>query len=194
MATIANGILKYVANTYGAATQVLEGVKEANSQAFKKGDLVCYDGAGALRALAATAFVNDGTDDSLDISDHVSVSAATTEPKIVGIALRDASNVTSGNLVIPVQMLRAGDVVEGNLMVGIDGGALTDSTAALNMLGDPVSLIQRDTAATNYVFSTTTAEEFGRILRLNLSGGRGAVGDLNWRVHVIVRGDIWFLS
>jgi hypothetical protein len=193
MATIALGNLSYVGNTNGVATQVLTTAKEANSQTFKKGQFVTFDGAGAIKALDAGAFVTAGTDDSIDISDHVSVTAATTEEKILGLALKDATNVTSGNIVIPVQLLRAGDILEGNLVTGVDGTSLGTIALAANQLGDPVSCVQADTTDA-YHFSTTVAEEFGRILRIPDGAGRGVIGDLNARVHVTVRGDIWFLG
>lgn len=188
MATIALGNMSYAGNVNGVATQILSGRLEANSQTFKRGQFVVFDGAGAIRAPAATAFVNDGTDDSIDISDHISISAATTEPKLIGLALRDASNVTSGNLEIPVQMLRAGDILEANLVTGIDGTSLGSVALAANQVGDPVSCVQDDNL--QYRFSTTTAEEFGRIYRLAIDGGRGVIGDTNGRVHVVVRNDL----
>lgn len=193
MATIALGRLSYVGNVNGVGTQILSNIKEANSQTFKRGEPVTFDGSGAIKAVDAAALVNAGTDDSLDISDHTSISAATVEEKIVGIALRDASNVTSGNLEIPVQMLRGGDILEGNLVTGILGSGLGSVALALAHVGDAVSLVKSSTTGL-WHFTTTAAEEVGRIFRANLDGGRGVFGDTNARVHVIIRNDILFLT
>lgn len=187
MATIALGALSYVGNVNGAATQVQTGLKEANSQSFKRGELVNIVN-GAVQRPASTALVGSG-DETLDISDHIATTANPTEHQISGIALRDATNVTSGNVEVHVQLLRSGDIVEGNLISGTDGDNPGNVVSALADVGDAVSIVF-DGTNNKWYFSTTTAECVGYIYRNNLAGGRGVIGDTNARVHVVLRGSI----
>lgn len=70
----------------GFAPQILYDAYEANSQSFKAGSLV-YLNAGAVTV------------------------AAGGDVPIAGIAMKDATNVTSGNIEIPVQMITPDDEV-----------------------------------------------------------------------------------
>lgn len=84
---------------------------EANSQSFVAGQLVYIASAGAVTACA---------------SDSQSV---------LGIALKDATNVTSGNILIPVQIIRTGDEYEIDVYQGS-----TDDDAAVTQLGQNFAL------------------------------------------------------
>lgn len=77
---------------YGGDEGLVLPYREANSQSFKKGDLVLVNAAG---------------DVSLAGADPV---------KYLGFALKDATNVTSGNVLIPVQVIRPGDVFVANFV------------------------------------------------------------------------------
>ena len=67
--------------------QITDKHTETNSQSFKAGELVYFDASGG-----------------------VLVAAAGTTP-VAGVAMKDATNVTSGNIAIPVQLIRPDDEV-----------------------------------------------------------------------------------
>ena len=69
--------------------EMIHSLLEANSQTFKKGQLV-YSNAGAITAV-----------------DSTSIAAAV----VLGVAQKDATNVTSGNIAIPVQLIKPSDIV-----------------------------------------------------------------------------------
>lgn len=87
---------------------VLNGFTEANSQTFKAGQLVYFNS-------GVTACASDtwGTTD------------------LLGIALKDATNVTSGNIVIPIYPIYAGDLWEMPLTNGGTDTALSSFTKGL---------------------------------------------------------------
>lgn len=93
-----------VASADGKIPPIVHGLLEADSQTFDAGDLV-YSNSGAITVVAS-----DGQ-------------------TVLGIALKDATNVTSGNVEIPVQIIRPGDVVRMHLTSG--GTAALSSTATL---------------------------------------------------------------
>lgn len=72
----------------GQVPEIRYGLKEANSQTFKAGQLV-YLAAGAAGG-QVTVCPNDAT-------------------RILGIAQKDATNVTTGNIEIPVMVIKPGD-------------------------------------------------------------------------------------
>lgn len=79
-----------IMSTISGGIPHLVSILEANSQSFKAGQLV-YD-AGSSANGAATVVASDGT-------------------SILGIAQKDATNVTSGNISIPVEVIKPGDRV-----------------------------------------------------------------------------------
>lgn len=96
--------------TSGKIPQIVHGLLEANSQTFKAGQFV-YSNAGAITVSA------DG------------------DVPVLGIALADATNVTSGNATIPVMVLGPDDEV---LIQVSSGGTLeaADTTCAVGTAYD----------------------------------------------------------
>lgn len=83
--------------------EIAYGITEANSQSFKAGALVKYSsGVAAL------------------------VTATSAAQAVLGIAQKDATNVTSGNIEIPVQLVSATDTLL--IRVSSDGTAALSST------------------------------------------------------------------
>lgn len=68
--------------------QVISDFYEADSQSFKKGELVYLSNAGAVTACSG------------DLSSG----------QIMGKALKDATNVTTGNIIIPIEVIEPGDL------------------------------------------------------------------------------------
>jgi hypothetical protein len=93
----------------GGAPRIVYGLKEANSQSFKAGQLV-YD-AGSAAGGQITACASDAS-------------------AILGIAMKDATNVSSGNIEIPVALIEDGDEIFIKIT---NGGTLTASTTPLTL-------------------------------------------------------------
>jgi hypothetical protein len=70
----------------GAIPRIIFGAKEANSQSFKAGQLVY------LNSGAVTVVADGGT-------------------AVMGIAMKDATNVSSGNIEIPIMVIEPGDSI-----------------------------------------------------------------------------------
>lgn len=212
MATIASGILKYIGNIGGDETTVLTGVKETNSQTFKKGMLVYLDSNGTIAVTGTAATSSTGLVGAVGTADQVAMEGylgvvgtagfATPARKILGIALKDATNTTTSNIEIPVQMLRNNDILEGNLVTGAVGD---QDPAGMNLVlsathrGALVSMLLNTTnnriyfTVTNAVTAASKTTIFGTVFQIDLGGGRGFIGDTNARVRVLVRSDV-FLS
>jgi hypothetical protein len=79
-----------ILSTVGGGVPPIINIKEADSQTFKKGQLV-YD-AGSSANGAATVVAEDGT-------------------TIMGIAQADGTNVTSAHTTIPIEVIQPGDRV-----------------------------------------------------------------------------------
>lgn len=205
MATIASGKLVYAGNIGGDETTVLTGVKETNSQTFKKGNLVYIDSNGTIAVTGVTATSNVGlagavgTDDRLRVDGYIAgTGGAVPTRKILGNALKDATNTTTANIEIPVQVMRNNDLYEVNLVTGqvadADPAGMNLVLAATH-LGAFVSLIYNTTNQRIYATVTTGATSYaGTVYRIGLGGGRGIIGDTNARVHVLLRQDIVFAS
>lgn len=209
MATIASGVLKYIGNLGGDETTVLTGIKETNSQTFKKGQLVYLDSNGTIAvtgtAASSATGLNGavGTDDELRMDGYLgevgTTGFVTPARKILGIALKDATNTTTANIEIPVQVLRNNDILEGNLVTGIVGDqdpAGMNLVLAATHLGNLVSLLYNTTnnriyfTVTTTVVAATKTTIFGTVWQIGLGGGRGAIGDTNARVRVLIRSDV----
>jgi hypothetical protein len=76
----------------GQAPRIIYGNYETNSLSFKKGEWVLCDGDAAPGTANITGVVTSGT-------------------LVLGIAMKDATNVTTGNIEIPVMEIRAGDEI-----------------------------------------------------------------------------------
>src|SRR3989304_4568545 len=74
----------------GLASRILFGRYETNSSTFKAGQWVKDDGDAAPGTACITVVASDGT-------------------SVLGIAQKDATNVTSGNIEIPIMEIQAGD-------------------------------------------------------------------------------------
>lgn len=77
--------------------EIVSGLKEANSQSFKAGALV-YVSSGTVTVLA---------DGGSGVGTQMN-----TDLHLCGIALKDATNVSSGNIEIPFIKIRPGDMFE----------------------------------------------------------------------------------
>lgn len=196
MATIATGTFSYAGNLYGTAGSQIITRLEANSQQFKKGALVGL----TSNTVDIIDTVQGAGVDCLDISAFETTAGANPSAapkKVLGIALRAATNVTSGNVSIPVQILRPGDLVEGNLFDGTDGDgppAGGDYVSAATDVGAPVCILYDATNFRHYFTITMpgTPEVAGWVFQNDLDGGRGVIGDTNARVRVVINSRILF--
>lgn len=190
MATIATGTFSFAGNVYGTAGSQIITRKEANTQQFKRGALVGL----ASNLVEIIDTVQGAGVDALDVSAFETSAGANPSAapkKIVGIALRAATNVSSGNVDIPIQILRPGDLIEGNLFDGTDGDgppAGGDYVSVAGDVGSPVTILFDATNFRHY-FSITqpgTPEVAGWVFQNDLGGGRGFIGDTNARVRVVI--------
>ena len=76
----------------GLAPRIIYGRYETNSSSFKAGQWVVDDGDAAPGTACITAVASDGT-------------------LVLGIAMKDATNVTTGNVEIPVMEINPGDEI-----------------------------------------------------------------------------------
>ena len=122
----------------GGASNMLNDCLEANSQSFLM-DSVVY-----LNSAAVTA------------ATHAGIEAATY--KIAGLAARAATNVTTGNVEIPIKKIRAGDQIR---IACTTGG--TDKDAADFTVGDAYSIYIASNIA--YVDHADTTNEVFKFIR-----------------------------
>lgn len=117
--------------------------KEANSQSFVEGDLVVLNAAGDI-SLATAGVAN----------------------QILGIARKAATNVTSGNIFIPVEVIRPYDVWECNYASG--------TTFAASQLGENHQIVR--TGAGNWEVASGTAATDVRVKVVGTLEGIDGVG------------------
>jgi hypothetical protein len=152
---------------------------------YNRGDVVQLNATPEVHALAAGAYVNAGTDDSIDTSD-----CATLILMLYGIAMKDSP--ASGQAAAPVAVFVPGSIVEGTLVEGIDGGALADHTSVAADRAGQVGIVQDDDGT--FYFSSTSGEKIGTVIGvpgiLGDAQSGGNIGDDNIRVHVLINEDI----
>ena len=128
--------------TSGKVAQIVHGLLEANSQTFKAGQFV-YANSGAITITA------DG------------------DTPVLGIALADGTNVTTGNAVIPVQVLGPDDEV----LIRVSTGGTLEASDTTCKVGTGYDL---ETVSTNlhYIDSAdTTNMKFVYLGPINDSAG-----------------------
>lgn len=95
----------YILPKNGSMPTILYGVNEANSQSFKAGQLV-YNNSGITLYAGGDA-------------------------PVLGIALKDATNVTSGNVEIPVMLIDPEDIVVFTVATSADVPEAANTTCAI---------------------------------------------------------------
>jgi hypothetical protein len=128
MAAISNSPLApYVVPRGNEVPAIEYGHKEANSQSFKAGNFV---------------YLNSGA---------VTLCGGGDVP-IYGIALKDATNVTSGNIEIPIQVIDTGDTVSITVATSADVPEASDTTCSVLTAYD----VNAGTTITSMVDSSDT--------------------------------------
>jgi hypothetical protein len=165
---------------------------EADSQVFARGELLQVDSSGDLIRVATANLVGGG-DDKLDVSDITGSESA----RIFGVAMKAATNVTAGNIVIPAMAFLPGTVIEANLVDGSDGDAPTGHVHVAGDILDRVALVFDDTEDQWYL-TTDAGEECATVLNsvgiANNAMSGGGLGDTNVRVTAVIDSRIGFLA
>ena len=117
----------YILPKNGSMPTIVYGINEANSQSFKAGHLVKNASGVALDA---------GGD-----------------APVLGIALKDATNVSSGNIEIPVQIITPEDIVVFTVATSGDVAQAADTTCAIGTSYDTNASV----AYPSYIDSSDTA-------------------------------------
>lgn len=165
------------------------GLREANSQVYKKGELLQRNSSGAIIRCAT---IIGGGNDKLDAS----AVAVGKDTKVMGIALKDGSNVTSGNPIAPFAWLKPGDIIEGNLVDGSDGDAPTGYVALATDIGRMVAIVF-DATRSQWYFTVNAGEECAMVYSFLGTPGNtdtGGIGDTNARVSCAITSDILKLA
>jgi hypothetical protein len=123
---------------------------EANSQSFKAGDIVKFDSSEDL-AIGATG-----------------------DAAFLGLAMKDATNVTTGNATIPVQVFLPGAEVEANVY---------DAGSDHVLVKDNYNKVVNFYTASNIAYIDPTLSTAGVFVIIGPAGGqKGILGDTNPRV------------
>jgi hypothetical protein len=177
-------------NSGGMEQWVSEDFQNKSGETFKRGELLFLDATPELIKVPTTSLVGDAAHKQFDVSE--ALGAAARLLKLFGIAMKDAP--ATGQITIPVFVLKPGSLVEANLVTGTDGNPPTTLVSLVAHKGVACGILH-DGTNNRWYFTAAAAEKCVEIVKIGigitgdaLSGG--GIGDSNVRAQGIIHPDV----